>query len=703
MDETRYMQNRELSWLKFNERVLQEAQDESVPLYERLKFVAIFTSNLDEFFMVRVGSLYDLSLADKNSTDNKTGLTPQQQLDRIYKAVGPLYTKKDKIYGEVSQKLCEKGICAAEYKKLSPDEKHFIDDYFYSYIFPVLSPQIVDDHHPFPFIPNKQLYIAARLQRNKKYFLGLVSVPSSLPSVVYILGDNIKYIDVSKIIYEHTKEMFELYQVLEKNLFCVTRNADINPEEESDDINEDFRNKMKKLIKKRRRLAAVRLESEHEMEEFLSEKLRQKLHLRTEQMFVSKSPMCMGYVYELINKMSDTQMEALCYNPFNPRISQRMLPVRARDSLLFYPYESMKPFLDLIRKSAYDPGVISIKITIYRLAKDAKLIEYLCAAAENGKEVQVLIELRARFDEQNNIDWSERLEQAGCRILYGFDEYKVHSKLCLITKKDRSGNLKYITQIGTGNYNEKTARLYTDLSLITENFEIGLDAATFFKNMSISNLEGDYKHLLVAPHSMKNRIIGLIDREIKKGADGQIVMKINSLTDIDIIMKLQEASSAGVRVKLLIRGICCLLPGISGVTENIMVISVVGRFLEHSRIYSFGKGEQQTLYISSADMMTRNLQRRVEVACPIYSQEIRDRLNHILEIMFADNVKARELTDKGVYRKRKNINNRIDAQEVFMKEAVEMPDSLSERNEGAVKRIYRGIITNLYRKLNDYK
>ncbi len=703
MDETRYMQNRELSWLKFNERVLQEAQDESVPLYERLKFVAIFTSNLDEFFMVRVGSLYDLSLADKNSTDNKTGLTPQQQLDRIYKAVGPLYTKKDKIYGEVSQKLCEKGICAAEYKKLSPDEKHFIDDYFYSYIFPVLSPQIVDDHHPFPFIPNKQLYIAARLQRNKKFFLGLVSVPSSLPSVVYILGENIKYIDVSKIIYEHTKEMFELYQVLEKNLFCVTRNADINPEEESDDINEDFRNKMKKLIKKRRRLAAVRLESEHEMEEFLSEKLRQKLHLRTEQMFVSKSPMCMGYVYELINKMSDTQMEALCYNPFNPRISQRMLPVRARDSLLFYPYESMKPFLDLIRKSAYDPGVISIKITIYRLAKDAKLIEYLCAAAENGKEVQVLIELRARFDEQNNIDWSERLEQAGCRILYGFDEYKVHSKLCLITKKDRSGNLKYITQIGTGNYNEKTARLYTDLSLITENFEIGLDAATFFKNMSISNLEGDYKHLLVAPHSMKNRIIGLIDREIKKGADGQIVMKINSLTDIDIIMKLQEASSAGVRVKLLIRGICCLLPGISGVTENIMVISVVGRFLEHSRIYSFGKGEQQTLYISSADMMTRNLQRRVEVACPIYSQEIRDRLNHILEIMFADNVKARELTDKGVYRKRKNINNRIDAQEVFMKEAVEMPDSLSERNEGAVKRIYRGIITNLYRKLNDYK
>lgn len=703
MDETRYMQNRELSWLKFNERVLQEAQDESVPLYERLKFVAIFTSNLDEFFMVRVGSLYDLSLADKNSTDNKTGLTPQQQLDRIYKAVGPLYTKKDKIYGEVSQKLCEKGICAAEYKKLSPDEKHFIDDYFYSYIFPVLSPQIVDDHHPFPFIPNKQLYIAARLQRNKKFFLGLVSVPSSLPSVVYILGENIKYIDVSKIIYEHTKEMFELYQVLEKNLFCVTRNADINPEEESDDINEDFRNKMKKLIKKRRRLAAVRLESEHEMEEFLSEKLRQKLHLRTEQMFVSKSPMCMGYVYELINKMSDTQMEALCYNPFNPRISQRMLPVRARDSLLFYPYESMKPFLDLIRKSAYDPGVISIKITIYRLAKDAKLIEYLCAAAENGKEVQVLIELRARFDEQNNIDWSERLEQAGCRILYGFDEYKVHSKLCLITKKDRSGNLKYITQIGTGNYNEKTARLYTDLSLITENFEIGLDAATFFKNMSILNLEGDYKHLLVAPHSMKNRIIGLIDHEIKKGADGQIVMKINSLTDIDIIMKLQEASSAGVRVKLLIRGICCLLPGISGVTENIMVISVVGRFLEHSRIYSFGKGEQQTLYISSADMMTRNLQRRVEVACPIYSQEIRDRLNHILEIMFADNVKARELTDKGVYRKRKNINNRIDAQEVFMKEAVEMPDSLSERNEGAVKRIYRGIITNLYRKLNDYK
>ncbi len=457
---------------------------------------------------------------------------------------------------------------------------------------------------------------------------------------------------------------------------------------------------MKKLVKQRSRLAPVRLECAHPLKGFLFDTLSEKLGLSRPQIYVSHAPFLMNYVYGLSQKMDEETQRALCYRPFQPQLVRNSVfdfP-RGQDVLLSYPYESMQPFLRLVRRAANDPGVTSIQITIYRLAKEAKLIDYLCAAAENGKEVLALIELRARFDEQNNIDWSERLETAGCRVIYGFEGFKVHSKVCLITRLEH-GNPRYVTQIATGNYNEKTAAQYTDLSLITADQNIGRDAAEFFRNMSIGNLDETYKHLMVAPNCMKSRIMELIDEEMQKGKDGQIIFKVNSVTDIDVINKLAEASCAGVRIMMLVRGICCLLPGVPGHTENIRVFSIVGRYLEHSRIYSFGVGAEQKLYISSADLMTRNMQRRVEVAVPIYAPHIRERINHILDIYFRDTAKARELKSDGNYERDPQYKTGLSAQEQFMAEALENADTEKQRGEGKMHRFLREKVTRWYRSL----
>ena len=695
-----YTQNRELSWLKFNERVLEEAYADEVPLYERLKFIAIFTSNLDEFFMVRVGSLYDMSLDGDDQIDNKTGLSPSQQLERIYHAVEPLYKKRDRYFREVENALRAYGIADLSIDELKGDDAVFVYDYWRSCVLPVLSPQIVDDHHPFPFVANKVPHVAVELQKKKRTIMGLIPMPAALPSLLFLPGQGIRYVHLEDVICRYAEEAFPAYPVLSRNIFCVTRNADISPEDEEFAPAGDFREKMKKLVKQRSRLAPVRLECAQLLNDFFFGILSEKLGLTRAQIYATEAPFTMSYVYGLSQKFDEDMEKRLCYRPFTPQLVRGSLfdfP-RGRDVLLSYPYESMQPFLRLVRRAANDPGVTSIQITIYRLAKEAKLIDSLCLAAENGKEVLVLIELRARFDEQNNIDWSERLETAGCRVIYGFEGFKVHSKVCLITRLEH-GNPRYITQIATGNYNEKTAAQYTDLSLITADQNIGRDAAEFFRNMAIGNLEEDYKTLMVAPKCMKSRIMELIDEEIQKGKDGQIIFKVNSVTDLEVINKLSEASCAGVRIMLLVRGICCLLPGVPEYTENIRVFSIVGRYLEHSRIYSFGVGSEQKLYISSADLMTRNMQRRVEVAVPIYAPHIRERVNHILDVYFRDTAKARELKSDGNYERFPEYKTGLSAQEQFMAEALENADTEKPRGEGWLHRKVREKVTRWYRSL----
>ena len=695
-----YTQNRELSWLKFNERVLEEAYAGEVPLYERLKFIAIFTSNLDEFFMVRVGSLYDMSLDGDEQIDNKTGLSPSQQLERIYHAVEPLYKKRDRYFREVENALRGYGIKDMRIDELKGDDAVFVYDYWRSCILPVLSPQIVDEHHPFPFVANKALHVAVELQKKKRTIMGLIPMPAALPALLFLPGEGIRYVHLEDIVCRYAEEVFPAYPVLSRNIFCVTRNADISPEDEEFAPAGDFREKMKKLVKQRSRLAPVRLECAQLLNDFFFGILSEKLGLSRAQIYATEAPFTMSYVYGLSQKFDEEMQKKLCYRPFTPQMVRGSLfefP-RGRDVLLSYPYESMQPFLRLVRRAANDPSVTSIQITIYRLAKEAKLIDSLCLAAENGKEVLVLIELRARFDEQNNIDWSERLETAGCRVIYGFEGFKVHSKVCLITRLEH-GNPRYITQIATGNYNEKTAAQYTDLSLITADQNIGRDAAEFFRNMAIGNLEEDYKTLMVAPKCMKSRIMELIDEEIKKGKDGQIIFKVNSVTDLEVINKLSEASCAGVRIMLLVRGICCLLPGVPEYTENIRVFSIVGRYLEHSRIYSFGAGSEQKLYISSADLMTRNMQRRVEVAVPIYAPHIRERINHILDVYFRDTAKARELKSDGNYERFPEYKTGLSAQEQFMAEALENADTEKPHTEGWLHRKVREKVTRWYRSL----
>lgn len=674
----RYTQNRELSWLRFNQRVLEEAQDESVPLLERMKFVSIFTSNLEEFFMIRVGSLCDMAEVDNKKIDSKSEMTPKEQLDAIYTAVAPLYKERDKTYAEIKKQLSAYGISGLNMKDLENQEKKYLKKYFKEQILPVLSPQIVDVNHPFPHLLNNQIYVIANLKQNgagSTTMMGIVPVPEFVSDIVVLPGHDVRYVRMEKIILEYLELVFEQYQVSDKNYIRVTRNADVSPDDEAFVDNEDFRFIMKETLHKRRRMGVVRLEVASSLEKEMEKYLCEKFNITQKCIFRTKMPMKLDFIFSLIDKIPVSMKRSLMDATFSPQPSASlaegsvMAQVKKRDVLLSYPYESMDPFLQLIREASTDPDVMTIKVTIYRLAKKSRLVEYLCAAAENGKEVTALIELRARFDEQNNIDWSERMEEAGCRVIYGFEGYKVHSKICLITYRNRN-EIRYITQIGTGNYNEKTAKMYTDYSLITGNQSIGEDASVFFKNMAIGNLAGVYQHLIVSPTSLKQKVLALIDEEMAKGPAGRILMKMNSVTDVDFIRKIAEASRAGVKIDLIVRGICCILPGIPGETENLSVTSIVGRYLEHPRVFVFGKGEDSKVYIGSADMMTRNTEKRVEVACPIYDEQIKKRLVRYLNVMLADNVKAREMLSDGTYRKKQGGERQICAQEYFMKEAL---------------------------------
>jgi polyphosphate kinase len=673
------MQNRELSWLKFNERVLHEANRIETPLLERLKFISIFTSNLDEFFMVRVGTLTDYVLFDKTYSDNKTGMTAQEQLREIFRATTPLYALRERAFSSVMDGLTRYGVQLLKMQDLSADELKTLKKYFTQNIMPLLSPQIIDPRHPFPHLANKQIHIAVTLEDKKKTLHGLIAMPVGIDRLIF-LDDGCRFVLLEELIWYFSELAFSVYKVLDKNIIAVTRNADINADERLDE-DMDFRLHMQNLLKKRQRLSPVRLELVYPAKPELLEFLCGKLILDISQVFYSEIPLDLSFCFTLEHIIDKETLRRLVWSAHIP--AETLLPekkpsmlklVQRKDLLFSYPFESISFFLTLIRQAAEDVSVLSIKITLYRIDEQrSNLAESLIMAAENGKEVIVLVELRARFDEKNNIEWAQRLEEAGCRIIYGLVGYKVHSKVCLITRKE-AGKIQYITQIGTGNYNEKTAKQYTDISLITANQDIGRDAADFFGDLLLGNLEGSYSYLWVSPGSFKSNVLQCIAGERQKSLNGEggfIIIKCNSLTDKEIIEKLAEASCDGVKISLIIRGICCLVPQVKNATENIRVISIVGKFLEHSRIFCFGTGSAAEIFISSADLMTRNTQRRVEVACPILDAGLKDRIFGMFEGLLRDNTQSWEQFSDGRYvsRYQPGTDLIINSQELFTQEA----------------------------------
>ncbi len=693
-----YTQNRELSWLRFNRRVLEEAGDSAVPLLERLKFISIFTSNLDEFFMVRVGSLFDLSLVSPEQTDNKTGLTPMEQLEAVYSVIPGLVEIKNRLYTDVAALLRQQGICDLTMDELTPEERRYAGNYYKTRILPVLSPQIVDSHHPFPHLANKALYVAALLHGKKSAAapsLGLIPVPGNLDPFLPMPGDPKRFVRMETIVEHAAESLFGGYKLESACVLCVTRNADLSFDEEKfSDSDEDIRSHMSKLLKKRANLSAVRLELSRKIGRDFLKLLKTRIGVEGRQIYVDQAPLNMKYIFSLISSLPEDVSAPLSFPPYVPRwpedldkTGSMIEQIRRRDRLLFFPFDTVDPFLRLLSEAAEDPEVISIKITIYRLASSSRIARILCRAAENGKEVTVLMELRARFDEANNISWSRLLEESGCQVIYGVEDYKCHSKLCLITMR-RGDRLSYITQVGTGNYNERTNAMYTDLSLMTANEQIGLDGTVFFQNMLIGNLEGAHRHLLVAPAGIKLKLLELIDGEIAKGPEGYICIKANSMTEREVMDKLAGASRAGVQVQLILRGICCLRPGIAGQTENVHVTSIVGRYLEHGRIYCFGRGADTKLFIASADLMTRNLDRRVEIACPIYDQEVKGQLLWILHTQLEDNVKASSLLPDGSYCRKVNSLAPCNSQEVFMAKTIHRPAPPKPKRPKGLHRIF---------------
>ncbi len=702
-----YTQNRELSWLKFDERVLVEANDKTVPLLERLRFISIFTTNLDEFYMVRCGSLYDLTLVNKKDIDNKTGFTPHQQLNAIFEATVPLYKKRDEIYDKVSKKLSKYHITGYKFGDLNSVRKKYLSQYFYEKVMPLLSAQIIDTHHPFPHLTNKKLYIYSILktpeenedevQSKKNVIMGLIPVPATLPRYVKFPETN-EFILMEDLILAFTESVFSNYNVIYKTITSVTRNSDINLQQTPIDEDEDYRHYMKKILKKRKRLAPIRLEFYGDNDSRYTKPLKKKLGLHKKQVFTSQTPLVLNYIEDIIAELPEPLANELTFPEFTSQNTcqiNKNIPILdqldEKDMLLFYPYQSMDHFIDFLKESAQDPDVLSIKITLYRVAKNSKVIEYLLEALNNGKEVTALIELRARFDEENNINNAELLEKSGVNIIYGFEEYKVHSKVCCVTKKC-DNKIKYYTQIGTGNYNEKTAKLYTDYCYMTSNDEIGEDANEFFNNLSLSTIHGHYNKFLASPSTLRKGIIDLIDKEIVKAQNNEpaeILMKMNSLTDRKIIDKLAKASQKGVHIQMIIRGICCMLPDIPDKTENIKIKGIVGRFLEHSRVYAFGKGEDRIVYISSADIMARNTAKRVEIACPVEDPKLKNRIIEDLQIMIKDDIKGRAINKNGNYEKIIQ-DEHVNAQEYFQKRAIKEMKDCTNYEDGDESGVLKG-------------
>lgn len=715
MNNTIFMQNRELSWLKFNERVLNKAEKEYMPLFEKLNFISIFTSNLDEFFMIRVGSLGDLAEEDTEKKDNKTGMSIKEQIEAIMQELPSLYEKKDMLYNNVMEELKDYGIHHLDMENLEAADKEFIDRYFDNIIFPVLSPQIINKVHPFPFLGNKKKHIFLEIVDEKKNkdkvkdkdnFFALIPIGNELPDVVFIPhAEKVKFLLIEDILLHYAEKVFPNLKVKDKYILSVTRNFDFVDKQEIREEFDDYKLYMKEIIKKRRRLKVVRVETNKPISKHFQELLMKTFKINKDRFFSFESPMDMSFVSKLKDVIHEDTLGKITYKKFIPygpypqeTTKSYFSLVEDRDLFLSYPYDDMGVFLNLIKEASTRDDVVSIKISIYRLAKNSHLVQYLTSASEKGIEVTVYMELKARFDEENNINYSEILYNSGCTIIYGFEEYKIHSKICLITYR-KDGEIRYITQIGTGNYNENTSKLYTDFSLMTTNREIGKDANDFFNNMSMGIANGSYKHLLQSPSTFKNEISNLMDEEIRKGKDGRLLFKMNSLTDKDLIEKISQASNAGVEVKMVIRGICCILPNVKGHTENVHVSSIVGRFLEHSRVYIFGRGDEMKVYISSADLMTRNTQKRIEVACPVYDMEIKAYIEKYLLDQLNDNVDAKYLDNTGFYNSFEKRETDLSMQEKYIQISEEKtmaqnssmsrthtPKSIGQRMDGKSRR-----------------
>ncbi len=705
-----YMQNRELSWLTFNERVLDQGRQASVPLLERLQFVSIFSSNLHEFFRVRVGSLTDLSIVNKHIRDTKSNMTPAQQLDAIYARCHELYPIQEEIFNNVEARLAKGHVVRHTAETLNDEQQSVLDAYMEDGVIPYLSPQVVNARHPFPHLEDGALYIIVRLVESKPTkdmtaaeqkarrearrlakelgaegtMLGIIPLPHQANRVIELPGKGFHYILLEDALEAYVPQVYSMYQVKHTNIICVTRNADIDVNEGADESDDDYRAYMTKILKKRARLLPVRLEAKRKLSEVVSEFLLKRLSLREDQVYVTGVPFDMGYSFGLASMMDERLASKFISKPFSPawpaafdKDKSIIDQVQKKDVLLSYPYESMDAFVKLLEEAAVDPDVTSIRITLYRLASQSRLADALIRAAENGKEVLALFELRARFDESNNIEWSRAFEEAGAKIIYGFADCKVHSKICSIVRRTDDG-LQYITQLGTGNYNEKTARLYTDFSFITTDKHIGKDAVEFFRNMNLENTSRSYKHLWVAPLQIKQNIIAEIDEQIKLSKAGKpcgLFFKTNSVTDKDVINKIAEASRAGVPVTMLIRGISCIVPGVKGHTENVRVVSIVGRLLEHSRIFMFGPKDNCKVYLSSADLMTRNLDKRIEIAWPVEDDYVKGQVLEYIDTCLADTVKLRELksnkkwTGLGVLTRGKNGKRPFNAQEYLIADA----------------------------------
>ncbi len=706
-----YLQNRELSWLTFNERVLDQGSDETVPMLERWNFVSIFWSNLQEFFMVRVGSLTDLSLAKKEIIDSKSGMTPAEQINAIHERCHELYPIQERVFEKIRTDLMKEGVHHLRPADLDDKQRGYLSDYFHVNVMPFLSPQIINSRHPFPHLENGALYVVVRLDeeastgkpsKGKKgkgeksekgekaaknmgaegVLMGLIPMPRQAQRVIKLPGDEFKFILLEHVIEMFADQVFSMYKVKHTNVICVTRNADLDASEGADEADDDYREHMKRILKRRGRLAPVRLESEHPLSDTLGKLLLKRLNLKPFQTYVTSVPLDLGYTWGLGSMVPKDVRNRLTPVPFTPqwpasldRNRSIIEQVSEHEVLLSYPYESMDAFVQLLREAANDPQVISIKITLYRLASQSHLAEALIRAAENGKQVTALFELRARFDESNNIEWSQRFEEAGCNVIYGFRDFKVHSKICCITRQTDNG-LQYITQLGTGNYNEKTAKLYTDLSFITTDETFGRDATDFFRNMALENASDDYDILWVAPLQIKPYIIAGINKQIELAKQGEpcgLMFKTNSITDRAIIDKLAEASQAGVPITLLVRGISCIVPGVEGYTDNVRVVSIVGRLLEHSRIYGFGPRETMRVYLSSADLMTRNMDKRVEIAWPVLNEALRQEIISYFETCLTDTAKLRELLPDGTYTPLRQFvregEQPFDSQEHLIKQA----------------------------------
>lgn len=722
-----YMQNRELSWLDFNKRVLDQGEDHNVPLLERLTRVSIFSGNLQEFFMVRVGSLTDLSLVNKELRDNKTQMTPDEQLRAIYDRCHELYPEQERIYNQIQEKLAERGIRQLKEDELNKEQAAYLSEYLKAQVVPYLSPQIINSRHPFPHLENGALYVLLRLDeenaptktkgsdkgsdKKKEKNLGaedatfgLVPLPRQAKRVIPLPGEGTQFILLENALKTIVSDVFSMYTTKRASVICVTRNADIDPNDGTEDMDYDYREHMKRILKKRARLAPVRLETDTPLSPVTKKFLLKRLGLKMHQVYVTSVPLDMGYAWGLDGMVKPELASKLTPEPFTPTWPACLDKKRSiieqvceKDALLMYPYESMDPFVTMLREASVDPSVISIKITLYRLASQSHLAEALLAAAENGKEVTALFELRARFDESNNIEWSQRFEQAGANVIYGFHDFKVHSKICAITRHTDKG-IQHITQLGTGNYNEKTSKLYTDFSFITTDESIGKDAAEFFRNMQLENASDRYQTLSVAPLQIKPMILAKIDEQIELARAGKpngLMFKTNSVTDKDIIDKIAEASQAGVKATLFVRGISCLVPGVEGYTDNVKVVSIVGRLLEHSRIYGFGPRDNREIYLSSADLMTRNMEKRVEIAWPIKNEELKEKVNEYLDISLSDTAKLRMLKNDLEYTPLEffaaegpdGIPESFDSQEYLIKKAREdYLHSLEVREEQAAQR-----------------